>query len=153
MSAMPRTSTAACSRRMMRLAASWCSTPRRRGKSSPRSAMSSKALRAALISLWFFPAVAGGEELITRPNLAQSAGARSISLNGQTFINQGLVGAGKLPAGTIDFLGDTLGSFSSLQVAPGSWKRVGDHYEGVLWTLPDRGRNDPAENIFFDYRE
>jgi hypothetical protein len=51
----------------------------------------------------------------------------------------------------IDFPGDTLGSFSSLQIAPGSWKRVGDLYEGVLWTLPDRGRNDPAANLFFDY--
>ncbi len=98
-----------------------------------------------------FPALAGGEEPITRPHWDQSAGARSVSLNGQTFIDRGLAGTGSLPAGTVDFLGDTLGSFSSLQIAPGSWKRVGNHYEGILWTLPDRGRNDPAANLFFDY--
>lgn len=74
-----------------------------------------------------------------------------MTLNGRTFVNQGLVGSGRLAADTVDFLGDTLGSFSSLKVAPGSWKRVGDHYEGILWTLPDRGRNDPEAGLFFDY--
>lgn len=72
-------------------------------------------------------------------------------LNGATFVDRGLVGTGSVPADTLDFLGDTLGSFSSLQIAPGSWRRVGDHYEGVLWTLPDRGRNDPSAKLFFDY--
>lgn len=99
----------------------------------------------------FFLAVNGGEEPVTRPHLDRSPGARSVSLHGQTYVNHGLAGTGRLAAGTVDFLGDTLGSFSSLQVAPGSWKRIGDHYEGVLWTLPDRGRNDPAANRFFDY--
>lgn len=114
--------------------------------------MISKSLRAALICLWLLPALAAAEEPIRRPHLDQTAGASSVTLQGRTFTNQGLVGAGSLPAGTIDFLGDTLGSFSSLQIAPGSWKRVGDHFEGVLWTLPDRGRNDPSANLFFDYQ-
>jgi hypothetical protein len=93
----------------------------------------------------------GGEEPVTRPHLDQTADASSVTLNGQTYVDQGLVGAGRLPADMVDFLGDTLGSFSSLKIAPGSWKRVGDHYEGILWTLPDRGRNDPAAKLFFDY--
>ncbi len=97
------------------------------------------------------PAFASGEEPITRPHLDQNTGARSVSLRGRAYTNLGLVGAGQVSASAIDFLGDTLGSFSSLQIAPGSWKRVGDRYEGVLWTLPDRGRNDPAANLFFDY--
>ena len=113
--------------------------------------MLSRALRTALTALWLLPALAGAEEPIRRPNLDDTPGAHSVSLNGRTFVNQGLVGTGSLPAGTVDFLGDTLGSFSSLKIAPGSWKRVGDHYEGILWTLPDRGRNDPAEKLFFDY--
>lgn len=117
--------------------------------------MISKRSRAALLILLSlfpaFPAFAGGEEPVTRPHLDQTAGARSVALRGETFINQGLVGSGRLAADTVDFLGDTLGSFSSLKIAPGSWKRVGDHYEGLLWTLPDRGRNDPAANLFFDY--
>lgn len=113
--------------------------------------MRSKAFAFALVLSALFPAIASGEEPIGRPHLDQTLGARSVTLNGQTFVDQGLVGAGELAAGTVDFLGDTLGSISSLQIAPGSWKRVGDHYEGVLWTLPDRGRNDPAAKLFYDY--
>jgi hypothetical protein len=117
--------------------------------------LTSKYLRAALIPFWLFFAVPvladGGEEPITRPHLDRTDGPQSVVQNGQTFVNQGLVGTGVLPAGTVDFLSDTLGSFSSLQIAPGTWKRMSDHYEGVLWTLPDRGRNDPAANLFFDY--
>jgi len=108
----------------------------------------------AFLLLWLipaFPAFAGGEGPITRPHLDRTAGAHGVSLNGRTFISQGLAGAGRFPADEADFLGDTLGSFSSLQIAPGSWKRDGDHYAGILWTLPDRGRNDPAANLFFDY--
>ncbi|HOY76907.1 MAG TPA: esterase-like activity of phytase family protein [Hyphomonadaceae bacterium] len=114
--------------------------------------ISKRLLRAALISIWLLPALAAAEEPIRRPHIDQTAGATTVTLHGQAFTNQGLVGAGSLPAGTVDFLGDTLGSFSSLQIAPGSWKRVGDHYEGILWTLPDRGRNDPSANLFFDYQ-
>jgi len=98
-----------------------------------------------------FPGLATGEEPITRPNIEQSADARSVSLHNQTYVNHGLVGTGTLAAGTVDFLGDTLGSFSSLKIAPGSWRRVGSSYEAILWTLPDRGRNDPDANLFFDY--
>lgn len=98
-----------------------------------------------------FPGVATGEEPFTRPNIEKSDGPRSVTLGGQAYVNEGLVGTGDLSAGTVDFLGDTLGSFSSLKIAPGSWKRVGARYEATLWTLPDRGRNDPDANLFFDY--
>jgi len=113
--------------------------------------LTSRPALAALILLWLFPAFAGAEEPITRPHLDHAVDAREAVLNGQAYINHGLVGAGRLAADTVDFLGDTLGSFSSLQVDPKRWKRVGDHYEGLLWTLPDRGRNDPASGLFFDY--
>ncbi|HEX7814683.1 esterase-like activity of phytase family protein [Dyella sp.] len=88
---------------------------------------------------------------VLTPHVIDQAGPQSFTLQGRTFVNQGLVGTGRLPAGTVDFLGDTLGSFSSLAVVPRSWKRVGDHYEATLWTLPDRGRNDPSEGLFYDY--
>jgi hypothetical protein len=106
---------------------------------------------AAPALLLLLPGSAAGEEAITRPHLEETAGPHSVSLRGETYVNQGIVGVGQLPAGTVDFLGDTLGSFSSLKIAHGSWKRVGDHYEGILWTLPDRGRNDPDAKLFFDY--
>jgi hypothetical protein len=85
-------------------------------------------------------------------DVAKAPLPRSVAFGGKTYVDQGLVATGSLPAGTIDFLGDTLGSFSSLMIEPGSWKREGDTYTGVLWTLPDRGRNDPEHNVFFDYR-
>ncbi len=92
------------------------------------------------------------------PALVLGAGSVSQShigevaiLRDQAVVNHGLIGTGSLPAGTLDFLGDTLGSFSSLQIAPGSWRRVNGHYEAILWTLPDRGRNDPQANLFYDY--
>ncbi|MET0937444.1 MAG: esterase-like activity of phytase family protein [Luteibacter sp.] len=85
------------------------------------------------------------------PDLARTPLPRSVEMDGTTYVDHGLVATGSLPAGTIDFLGDTLGSFSSLAIEPGTWKREGDSYTGVLWTLPDRGRNDPEHGVFFDY--
>lgn len=86
------------------------------------------------------------------PDVSSTPLPRKIEVGGSTYVDKGLVAAGTLPAGTVDFLGDTLGSFSSLSIEPGTWKRDGDTYTGVLWTLPDRGRNDPEHNVFFDYR-
>ncbi len=85
------------------------------------------------------------------PHEATGAPPRTLQLGGRTYVDKGLVAAGRLPAGTVDFLGDTLGSFSSLAVQPGTWKRTASGYEGVLWTLPDRGRNDPEAGLFYDY--
>ncbi|WP_245626264.1 esterase-like activity of phytase family protein [Stenotrophomonas humi] len=88
----------------------------------------------------------------TTPHLVTQPPPRSLQINGQQYIDHGLVAAGSLPAATRDFLGDTFGSFSSLAVAPGSWTRDADGgYRGVLWTLPDRGRNDPGAGLFYDY--
>ncbi|HDS1581491.1 TPA: esterase-like activity of phytase family protein [Stenotrophomonas maltophilia] len=87
----------------------------------------------------------------TLPHEAKGAPPRTLQLGGHTYVDKGLVAAGRLPAGTLDFLGDTLGSFSSLAVQPGTWKRTRSGYEGVLWTLPDRGRNDPEAGLFYDY--
>jgi len=86
------------------------------------------------------------------PDIASTPLPRAIHVGGTTYVDKGLVATGSLAAGTVDFLGDTLGSFSSLMIEPGSWKREGDTYTGVLWTLPDRGRNDPEHDVFFDYR-
>ncbi len=88
----------------------------------------------------------------TTPHLAQDAPPRTLQMDGQRYVDEGLVATGNLPAATVDFLGDTLGSFSSLQVQRDSWRKDahGD-YAGVLWTLPDRGRNDPEADLFYDY--
>jgi hypothetical protein len=67
----------------------------------------------------------------------------TVTLDGQAFVNHGLVGVGRLSAATRDFQGETLGSFSSMALDPASWRRLKDgSYTGVFWTLPDRGPND-----------
>lgn len=95
---------------------------------------------------------AGAQSIVaTRPNLQPVDGPVATTLNGTTIVNQGLQGVGRLPASTRDFLGDTLGSFSSLAVDLASWRRVGDSYTGTLFTLPDRGYNNPDGGLFSDY--
>jgi hypothetical protein len=74
------------------------------------------------------------------PNVAHGTGPASVTLSGQTFVNHGLVGVGRLSAATRDFQGDTLGSFSAMAVT--AWSRRPDGtYAGKLLTLPDRGPN------------
>lgn len=107
-----------------------------------------RSLLAALLSC---TAAALGATDILSPHVVDGDAPQSVALDGRSSVNHGLVGTGRLAAGTVDFLGDTLGSFSSLAIVPGSWKQTGDHYQAVLWTLPDRGRNDPGEGLFYDY--
>ncbi|MBB3225952.1 hypothetical protein FHW69_000542 [Luteibacter sp. Sphag1AF] len=107
-------------------------------------------MRGWIFSLSLLPLLALGAEF-DRPHLSDAKGDITARIGGITAVNHGLVATGRLPAGTVDFMGDTLGSFSSLAVDRHSWKRVGDHYEGTLWTLPDRGRNDPGAGLFYDY--
>ncbi len=98
----------------------------------------------ALVSLAAF-LVAGGahaqSQTYVTKHWTDAPGDVSVTLGGESFVNHGLVGAGRLSAATRDFAGDTLGSFSSMAVT--SWKKRPDGgYEGDIWTLPDRGPND-----------
>lgn len=66
-------------------------------------------------------------------------------LNGQAFVNHGLVGVGRLPHDQKDKFGETFGSFSAFAIEPGTWKRNADgSYAGTLFTQPDRGYNVTA---------
>ncbi|HEY2111020.1 MAG TPA: hypothetical protein VGH25_04750 [Dongiaceae bacterium] len=70
------------------------------------------------------------------------ARAQSVSFDGQSFVNKGLVAVGRLPADAKDKQGDTLGGMGSGMAADlASWKRDGDSYVGTLYMLPDRGWN------------
>lgn len=85
----------------------------------------------------------------TTANITTAAGAASSTLSGVTFVNQGLLGAGRLSANTLDFRGETLGSFSGMALDLSSWRRNADgSYAGNIFTLPDRGPFDGA----IDYR-
>lgn len=116
-----------------------------------------RRLRSALFAGATFSALlhspAGAAPLsFTTPHIATNAGPSSVTFEGQTFVNQGLVGFARLPATTTkDFNGDTFGAFSSLDVLPGSWRKTATGYSGTLYSLPDRGPNGIGSVGFSDY--
>lgn len=65
----------------------------------------------------------------------------SVTVGGSSFVNQGLVGVGRISAGTRDKYGETFGSMSGLTFDAKSWRRNGDSYSGIMFALPDRGYN------------
>ena len=71
--------------------------------------------------------------------------ASSIVVNGHSFVNQGLVGVGRIPSSAKDKFGETIGSFSALTHDAKSWKRSADgSYSGTFYMQPDRGYNNPG---------
>jgi hypothetical protein len=73
----------------------------------------------------------------------------SVATGGQTYVNKGLVGVGRIPADLRDKFGETFGSGSGLAVDPKSWRRTPTGYEGTFYLLPDRGYNVSGTS---DYR-
>ena len=71
------------------------------------------------------------------------------------FANRGLAGVGRLPADSFDRLGpnvDTLGGiFSAMSFDQSTWAKAessnGPVYSGVLYSLPDRGFGDGAQDF------
>src|ERR1700761_2999865 len=95
----------------------------------------------SLIALATATGAAAQSQTYTTRHWTEAPGDVPVTLNGQTFVNHGLVAAGHLSAATLDFAGDTLGSFSSMALR--DWKREADgSYSGDIYTLPDRGPND-----------
>lgn len=111
-----------------------------------RASASLAALGLGLLAA--IPASAQSRQ-VTTPNVTTADGTTSVSLNGATFSNQGLVGAGRLDANVRDFRNETLGSFSDMAINLSTWQRNADgSYGGSMFTLPDRGPFDGA----IDYR-
>lgn len=104
----------------------------------------------SVIAAFAVVGAASAQEIRT-PNISRVAGAVSVPFNGSSTVNQGLQGVGRLSADTRDFLGDSLGSFSSLAMDLSTWRRTGGSYQGTLYTLPDRGYNNPDGGLFSDY--
>jgi len=67
---------------------------------------------------------------------------QSVTFQGQTFVNKGLVGVARVPSNSVDKYGDTVSLGSGMAVLPGSWHKRGDgSYIGRFLMLPDRGWN------------
>ncbi len=81
--------------------------------------------------------------------IAPRALAQTVHVGEQAFVNKGLVGVGRLPAGLRDKFGETFGSGSGMAIDPKSWSRGPDGYRGEIYLLPDRGYNI---NGTIDYR-
>ena len=100
------------------------------------------SLAAFFAALALAGTVAAQSQTYTIKHWSEVAGDTSVTLNGETFVNHGLVGVGRLGAATRDFKNDTLGSFSGMALDLASWRRLADGtYTGALLTLPDRGPN------------
>src|SRR5438132_2002631 len=101
-----------------------------------RAASRSLPIFALALIAWLAPATAiRGGETVTIGNL--------------TFVNQALVGVGRLPANLRDKFGETFGSGSAIAVDPKSWVRTPTGYQGTFYMLPDRGFNVTGTS---DYR-
>ena len=100
--------------------------------------------RSLLVAAAASISLSAGPITYTTPNLdATAVGAvKTVSFNGASYLNKGLVGVGSFSSSAIDGLGDTLGSFSSFKVDTNTWRKNADgSYAGSLYTLPDRGYN------------
>jgi hypothetical protein len=100
--------------------------------------------RSLLLAAAASISLSAGPITYTTPNLdATAVGAvKTVSFNGASYLNKGLVGVGSFSSSAIDGLGDTLGSFSSFKVDTNTWRKNADgSYAGSLYTLPDRGYN------------
>jgi len=85
------------------------------------------------------------------PNVINVAGSTQATLGGQTFVNGGLVGMGRIAAGTRDFNNDTFGAFSGMDLDLSTWRKTATGYSGTLYALPDRGPNGVGTVTFSDY--
>lgn len=109
-------------------------------------------LSASLLSTLAGEALSQTDQFKT-PHVIDDAGPIVSYLNGTTFVNLGMVGVGRIPA-FIDAQGSTFGSASALAITPGSWSfdPATRAFSGQFLTLPDRGRNDPANGVFMNYQ-
>ena len=90
--------------------------------------------------------------IIASPNVVTTAGAIQFTFGGQTFVNKGLQGMGRITAGTKDFLGGTFGAFSGMDLDLSAWRKTATGgYTGTLFALPDRGPNGVGTVSFSDY--
>jgi hypothetical protein len=89
-------------------------------------AMTARHLTAALVALVALEAA-----------LAQ----QSVTLGRDTYVNQGLVAVGRLPAALRDKYAENFGSGSGLAVDAASWSHGADGFAGTVYLLPDRGYN------------
>ena len=79
--------------------------------------------------------------LATGESVQRATAAGTVTVDGVTLTNKGLVGVGRIPASQRDKFGETFGSSSGMAVDTTSWTKDGNGYRGTIYLLPDRGYN------------
>src|SRR5260370_39522448 len=90
-----------------------------------RAASRSLPIFALALIAWLAPATA-------------TRGGETVTIGDPTFVNQALVGVGRLPANLRDKFGEPFGAGSAIAVDPKSWVRTPTPYHGTFYMLPGR---------------
>ncbi|MCF4165924.1 esterase-like activity of phytase family protein [Zavarzinia compransoris] len=119
----------------------------------------SRGAYAAIALLAGLPPAFGASAEYGSAHVATATGPVTLEMGGVAYVDQGLLGVGRVPASSLDFMGTTLGSFSGMAIDPASWRKDGDAYVATLYSLPDRGYNTadrysdyPGRLVQFDLR-
>src|SRR6185437_2787197 len=106
-SATPATWTRACSPPATRPASCMCSMRRHLARCSvPSTSVSDRRPRSPLMSVTALLLAALSVSGYKAPHEARGVPPRAVDVASFTYVDKGLVAAGRLPAGTVDFLGD-----------------------------------------------
>lgn len=95
-------------------------------------------------SLWLLPLAKSVYSSPTgSPTTRAASSPVSVSLNGVTYMNKGLVGFGLIPSNFRESTGDTLGGIGSgIDIKSGTWKQASaGTFTGTFVVTPDRGYN------------
>lgn len=106
-------------------------------------------MRTTLVSLCFaasLTSLASAQGTFLTPHTTETTGA---TLGGTTFVNLGMVGAGRISGNSLDQFGETMGAASGLQITNWGYNSTAGNFSGVLNILPDRGYNAGA--IYSNY--
>ncbi|KDR70938.1 hypothetical protein GALMADRAFT_144404 [Galerina marginata CBS 339.88] len=88
-------------------------------------------------------AVPAGDGRDASPVASAAAAAVSVTVDGLTYVNKGLVGFGLIPSDFLESTGDTIGGIgSAIAIKRGTWTAHTDGtFSGTLVVHPDRGFN------------
>ncbi|KAF7313076.1 Phytase-like domain-containing protein [Mycena kentingensis (nom. inval.)] len=82
-------------------------------------------------------------QVLATPVERATSSVVSVSLDGVTYVNQGLVAFGLIPSNAKESTGDTIGGIgSAIAFKPGTWTQLANgSYTGIIVAQPDRGFN------------
>jgi hypothetical protein len=81
-------------------------------------------------------------QVVASPVTARDYAPTHVTIcSGKLYTYEELAGFGKLVSNARDKFGDTIGSGSAAALDKKSWNYNNGEYQGIVWSLPDRGWN------------